>query len=158
SSPQRSAEATGPDIGPSLLPDGAKSLDQLQWEADQAHAEQQRQFNDAMAAALVAYYAELRRQDDLVAAAAIQRWGKEKLLLSMPTIDITASIGQVGFERDGVTPATIDEPWAVAWYTFSDWPGTGGNAVFSGHVDWYTGAPAVFGRLRSINAGDPIYL
>ena len=27
----------------------------------------------------------------------------------------------------------------VAWYNFSSRPGFGSNAVFSGHVDWYTG-------------------
>ena len=28
----------------------------------------------------------------------------------------------------------------------------------SGHVDWYTGAPAVFGRLRNVGLGDSIYM
>jgi LPXTG-site transpeptidase (sortase) family protein len=64
----------------------------------------------------------------------------------------------LGFERDSRTPATPNTPWGVGWYEFSDFPGAPGNAVFSGHVDWYTGAPAVFGKLRNVQVGDPVYI
>jgi len=121
-------------------------------------AEEYEQFRLAVVAALLAERTELRGTDQRVAADITRQWGGGKLLMSMPSLGISAAISSVGFERDGRTPATIDLPWAVGWYTFSDYPGSGGNAVFSGHVDWYTGAPAVFGRLRAISAGDPVYM
>ncbi|MFN8557938.1 MAG: class F sortase [Dehalococcoidia bacterium] len=46
----------------------------------------------------------------------------------------------------------------VAWYNFSTRPGFGSNAVFSGHVDWFTGEQGVFWGLRNVKAGDEIML
>jgi LPXTG-site transpeptidase (sortase) family protein len=46
----------------------------------------------------------------------------------------------------------------VAWYNFSSRPGFGSNAVFSGHVDWYTGEKGVFWHLRDVKEGDEIVL
>ncbi|MBI2760347.1 MAG: class F sortase [Chloroflexi bacterium] len=46
----------------------------------------------------------------------------------------------------------------VAWYNFTAKPGFGSNAVFSGHVDWYTGEQAVFWYLRNLKAGDEVML
>jgi LPXTG-site transpeptidase (sortase) family protein len=45
---------------------------------------------------------------------------------------------------------------AVAWYNFSEFPGYGGNAVFSGHVDWFTGELGSFGRMKDLKLGDEI--
>jgi len=44
----------------------------------------------------------------------------------------------------------------VAWYDFSARPGTGGNAVFAGHVTW--NGTAVFYSLSTLGAGDQIRL
>ena len=44
----------------------------------------------------------------------------------------------------------------VAWYDFSARPGTGSNAVFSGHVTWF--GQAVFWQLKRLEAGDTIKL
>lgn len=44
----------------------------------------------------------------------------------------------------------------VAWYNFTDRPGFGPNAVFSGHVDWYTGEQGVFWYLRDLKQGDEV--
>jgi LPXTG-site transpeptidase (sortase) family protein len=44
----------------------------------------------------------------------------------------------------------------VAWYDFTARPGFGSNAVFSGHVDWYTGEKGVFWGLRDLKVGDEI--
>ena len=44
----------------------------------------------------------------------------------------------------------------VAWYDFSARPGTGGNAVYAGHVTW-NGA-AVFYGLTALGAGDLIHV
>jgi LPXTG-site transpeptidase (sortase) family protein len=46
----------------------------------------------------------------------------------------------------------------VAWYNFTARPGFGSNAVFSGHVDWYTGEKGVFWHLRDVKEGDEIVL
>lgn len=105
-----------------------------------------------------AAYAAARAEGDKIAADAIRQWGRGQLLLAMPSIGVTAAVFEMGYERDGRTPATPNSPWGVGWYTFTDFPGTPGNAVFSGHVDWYTGAPAVFGRLRNVSLGDSIYM
>ena len=118
-----------------------------EWLAQQAEAEE-----------AAAAYAAARRDDEAIAADAIRRWGRGQMLLAIPGIGVTAATTPFGLERDGRTPATPNTPWGVAWYWFTAAPGTGGNAVFSGHVDWYTGAPAVFGRLRSVGAGDSIYI
>ena len=45
---------------------------------------------------------------------------------------------------------------SVAWYNFSEFPGFGGNAVFSGHVDWFTGELGAFGRMKDLKEGDEI--
>ena len=44
----------------------------------------------------------------------------------------------------------------VAWYDFSSRPGFGSNAVFAGHVDWYTGERGVFWFLRDLKEGDDV--
>jgi LPXTG-site transpeptidase (sortase) family protein len=45
-------------------------------------------------------------------------------------------------------------PEDVVWYDFTARPGQGGNAVFSGHLDYHDYGPAVFARLREVAAGD----
>ena len=92
-----------------------------------------------------------------IVAEAIRRWGRGGLLLAIPRIGVTAAVSGIGFEADGRTPATPTSAWGVGWYQFTAYPGTGGNAVLSGHVDWYTGAPAVFASLGAVGAGDAIY-
>jgi sortase (surface protein transpeptidase) len=124
--------------------------EQMAAEAAQAEAEEARKAAEA--------YAAERGIGEKIAADAIQQWGRGQLLLAMPSIGVTAAVTQIGYERDGRTPSTPNTPWGVGWYTFTDFPGRPGNAVMSGHVDWYTGAPAVFGRLRSVGLGDSIYM
>lgn len=119
---------------------------------DEWQAQAQAKVNAAEAVRTTA----VQQTDSFVAANAIRQWGYGQLLLALPSIGVTAAAAGMSYERDG-TPATPNSPWGVAWYTFSSYPGSGGNAVFAGHVDWYTGAPAVFGGLRNIGAGDAIY-
>jgi LPXTG-site transpeptidase (sortase) family protein len=155
--------AAGPDVPPAAdAGDGARAggeVPQLNDDfrraveealREEQEAEEQRQAADA--------YARARAEGETIANDAIRRWGRGQLLLAMPSIGVTASVQQMGYERDGRTPATPNTPWGVGWYTFTDYPGTPGNAVFSGHVDWYTGAPAVFGGLRNVKLGDIIYM
>jgi LPXTG-site transpeptidase (sortase) family protein len=154
------ATATGPDapaaelqpsVSADVHPTDPAFLDQNDWEVELARQQE-------WAEAVVAGYAMLRRQDQALAEDVIHRWGPDQLLLALPSIDVTAAVAPMGLERDGRTPATPSTPWGVGWYTFTDEPGTGGNAVFSGHVDWYTGAPAVFARLKQLQVDDPIYV
>ena len=46
----------------------------------------------------------------------------------------------------------------VAWYNFTAKPGLGSNAVFSGHVDWFTGEQGVFWGLRNLKEGDELVI
>lgn len=47
-------------------------------------------------------------------------------------------------------------PEDVAWYDFSARPGSGGNVVMSGHLDFYNYGDAVFARLGQLRVGDTI--
>ncbi|MDO8615461.1 MAG: class F sortase [Dehalococcoidia bacterium] len=53
-------------------------------------------------------------------------------------------------------PTGPDAAEVVAWYDFSAKPGTGGNAVFAGHVTWF--GAAVFYALDQVKPGDGIRL
>ncbi len=67
---------------------------------------------------------------------------------------------QAGVETKGIDSHNVmespDHPNSVAWYRFTAQPGSGGNAVFSGHLDYWGVGPAVFWRLRDLQAGDSI--
>ena len=51
---------------------------------------------------------------------------------------------------------TPDNAFDTAWYDFSAHPGFGGNAVFSGHVDYIHVGQAVFWNLQYLEPGDLI--
>lgn len=77
--------------------------------------------------------------------------------LMVPLVGIDAVIETRGINARG----EMEDPGgkdAVAWYDFSEFPGFGGNAVFSGHVDWFTGELGAFGRVRDLKEGDEILL
>jgi LPXTG-site transpeptidase (sortase) family protein len=153
--PLRSFVSDGETLNPAFAEAAQASGDLAQAEALVAAAvaaeEARARADEAQAVAAT------RRSGQTVAATAQRRWGTGSLLLSLPSIGVDAATTPMGMERDGVTPATPNSAWGVAWYHFTAYPGSGGNAVFSGHVDWYTGAPAVFGGLRNVGAGDPLY-
>ena len=100
----------------------------------------------------------LTGDDAAIAAAARGRWGAGQLLLAIPKLGVTAAVAGMGFEADGRTAASPKTAWGVGWYNFTAYPGSGGNAVLAGHVDWYTGEPAVFGGLGRLGAGDLVYV
>lgn len=77
----------------------------------------------------------------------------ERLLI--PAAKVDAPVVVKGVDSDGVMEAP-DGPWDVAWYDFSAKPGSGGNAVFSGHVDYVDVGPAVFWNLKDLRPGDLI--
>jgi sortase (surface protein transpeptidase) len=73
-------------------------------------------------------------------------------------IGVDAPIITLGLDENQV-PQVPDGPYDVAWYNWSSRPGWGGNAVFSGHVDWTLyGHPVtgVFYYLHDLGLDDEI--
>ena len=73
----------------------------------------------------------------------------------MPSVGVDASVVTYGLDANQV-PEVPYNGYDVAWYDFSARPGTGGNAVFAGHVTW--SGHAVFYDLDLLNPGDDIFL
>lgn len=80
----------------------------------------------------------------------------------IPSIDVDAPIQPRTMQADGLMPAP-DGPEAVAVYDLSEYHpgeehrvGFGGNAIFSGHVDYINYGPAVFWDLSELKPGDEI--
>ena len=75
--------------------------------------------------------------------------------LAIPKINLDSPVETRGLNARG----EMEDPGgkdAVAWYNFSEFPGFGGNAVFSGHVDWFTGELGSFGRMKELKEGDEV--
>ena len=70
-------------------------------------------------------------------------------------IGVDAQLVALNLTADGAMDVP-NSPQLVAWYDFTGKPGLGGNAVFSGHVDWRNYGPAVFWRLKELVPGDGI--
>ncbi|MGH2362139.1 MAG: class F sortase [bacterium] len=70
-------------------------------------------------------------------------------------LGVNAPVSMFGMDENLVpkVPYTATD---VAWYDFSARPGTGGNAVFAGHVTW--NGPAVFYDLDQLVTGDQVKL
>jgi LPXTG-site transpeptidase (sortase) family protein len=73
----------------------------------------------------------------------------------IPDIAVDAPIQIKGIDANNVMEAP-DGPENVAWYDFTQHPGFGGNAVFSGHVDYINYGPAVFADIDLLEGGDVI--
>jgi LPXTG-site transpeptidase (sortase) family protein len=73
--------------------------------------------------------------------------------LVIPKIGVDAPVVTLGVDGQGVMQSPSG-PFEVGWYDFTAWPGTGGNAVFSGHVDYASVGAAVFWHLRELGQGD----
>lgn len=74
-----------------------------------------------------------------------------RLVIPAAKVDAPLQVKGVNARREMENPDGKD---TVAWYNFSERPGFGGNAVFSGHVDWYTGERGVFWYLKDLKEGD----
>jgi LPXTG-site transpeptidase (sortase) family protein len=70
-------------------------------------------------------------------------------------IGVNAPVVAKGMDANYVPVVPLNS-YQVAWYTFSAQPGTGGNAVFAGHVTW--SGRAVFYNLNQLAAGDLIHV
>jgi LPXTG-site transpeptidase (sortase) family protein len=75
--------------------------------------------------------------------------------LLIPRIKVDAPVVTKGVGADGVMQVP-DNAVDVAWYDFAARPGSGGNVVFSGHVDFHGVGPAVFWNLGKLEQGDEI--
>lgn len=75
--------------------------------------------------------------------------------LIIPKAEVDAVLVMLGIDENGVMESTANA-YDVAWYDFSARPGTGSNAVFSGHVDYHDVGEAVFWNLRDLQPGDVI--
>jgi len=71
--------------------------------------------------------------------------------LVIPRIGVDAPVTVKGLDPNGVMQ-NPNGPEDVAWYDFTSRPGQGGNAVFSGHLDYQDCGPAIFARLREMKA------
>ena len=76
--------------------------------------------------------------------------------LRVPAIALTVSLSTLGLNSNGTVqvPTDIQQP---GWYRLGPSPGQDGSAVILGHVDSYQG-PATFFKLRTLVAGDPVYV
>lgn len=81
--------------------------------------------------------------------------GDQPYRLVIDAIGVNAPVATFGMDENAV-PQVPYERDLVAWYNFSAVPGTGGNAVFAGHVTWY--GDAVFKRLGDLRPGDIVAL
>ena len=77
----------------------------------------------------------------------------DRLIVDRAGID--ARVVVKGIDSDGIME-TPDNAFDTAWYDFSAHPGFGGNAVFSGHVDYIHVGQAVFWNLQYLEPGDLI--
>ncbi|MCK9486756.1 MAG: class F sortase [Dehalococcoidia bacterium] len=96
--------------------------------------------------------------------------GADFARLRIPTLSVDSQVSARYVGQDGVMPNPVG-PADVAWYNMDDWngmggaPGGGGNAIFSGHVDYaanvhyagvYYRGQGVFSQLRLLSEGDII--
>src|SRR5215204_478860 len=74
-----------------------------------------------------------------------------RVVIPKAKVDNRVVVKGLNERREMEDPGGKDD---LAWYNFSALPGFGSNAVFSGHVDWYTGDRGVFWYLRDLKEGD----
>jgi LPXTG-site transpeptidase (sortase) family protein len=75
--------------------------------------------------------------------------------MTIRRIGVDAPVVAKGLDANRVPVVPLNS-YQVAWYTFSAQPGTGGNAVFAGHVTW--SGRAVFYSLDQLVVGDTVQL
>lgn len=78
-------------------------------------------------------------------------------LLKIPSINIAASVEQVGLTIEGEmdVPKNVNN---VGWYNLGPKPGEWGSSVVAGHFDGIYGQDAVFTNLNKLREGDKIYI
>ncbi len=90
------------------------------------------------------------------AAAPPPSGGIRPVRVRIPAIGVDATVGELGLNPDR-TLEVPDDVGATGWWSGGTRPGGAGPAVVVGHVDSPSG-PAVFYRLRDLEAGDRVHL
>lgn len=78
--------------------------------------------------------------------------------IGLTALGVDAPITRKGLKDGGTAMENPDGPDDVAWYTFTARPGSPGNAVLSGHYDFFGRGPAVFYGLDTLRIGDEFTL
>jgi hypothetical protein len=76
--------------------------------------------------------------------------------LKIPDLKVDAVMQPVGLTSGGAMGVPTDGE-TLAWYSLGPFPGSPGNAVIAGHVDWSRRA-AVFNRLKELAPGSRLSL
>src|SRR6266567_9424515 len=76
--------------------------------------------------------------------------------LIIPALGIDSSWIPLGYVPGTMVMDSPATPDALGGYSFTGQPGGASNAEFAGHVDWHTGAPAIFARLSTLGVGSEI--
>lgn len=75
--------------------------------------------------------------------------------LVVDRLQVEAPVEQKAVDGNNIMESP-ERPGDVAWYRFTSRPGSGSNAVYSGHRDFPSVGPAVFWRLDQLVPGDVI--
>jgi sortase (surface protein transpeptidase) len=78
------------------------------------------------------------------------------LRLLIPRVDIEGPIVAVGLTPQDAMDVP-QRPGDVGWYQYGPRPGSQGNAVLAGHIDWQ-GEVGVFARLRQVLPSDLVII
>lgn len=77
--------------------------------------------------------------------------------LSMPNINKSVSLIQVGLDKDQALEAPKD--WSVGgWYKHGSRPGEQGNVIIAAHYDDSSGRPAAFWELKNLKVDDKVLI
>jgi LPXTG-site transpeptidase (sortase) family protein len=76
--------------------------------------------------------------------------------LKIDELKVDTDLQPVGLTRTGAMDVPTNGE-TVAWYSLGPFPGSSGNAVLAGHVDWAR-RPGVFNKLRNLAPGSRISL
>ena len=76
----------------------------------------------------------------------------EKSKLVIASLGVNANMVPLGIDAKGRMLAP-DAPESVGWFELGPLPGTPGNAILTGHVDWNDGSLGVFSGLKDLNPG-----
>jgi len=76
-------------------------------------------------------------------------------LLAIAKLAVHAPVVPLGIDPQGRMLAP-DNPKVVGWFELGPLPGTPGNAILTGHVDWNDGSLGVFAGLKNLAPGDGV--
>lgn len=81
-------------------------------------------------------------------------------VVSIPSIDVTSPVNEVGLQSDGSMQVPQPGPLydQAAWYGGSPTPGELGASVIIGHIDSYDDGPSVFYRLPALRPGEQVHV